>query len=163
MNFHSYFLIAFVCSGGRTDPNYCSKFHMCGYIPACPKVPNSARHQTECYTPTAGLFSCLNRMDKYLDMFNQSLYKEEPLNLNQLNFNFNETHLQCQENHWIPWTWDGLDKLITTKCHSNNGRILGGLVLRNLLIRDMGFKGRKHILENSPEQKYVKLQSQLNM
>ena len=146
MNFSSCFLIDFVCSGGTTDPNYCSKFHMCGYIPACPKVPNSVRDQTECYAPKPGLFSCLNRMDKYPDMFNQSLYKEEPLNLNQLNFNFNETHLQCQENHWIPWTWDGLNKLIYTKsCYSNNRKRVSGLVLWNLLIRDMGFKGRKFI------------------
>ena len=142
------FLIDFVCSGGTTDPNYCSKFHKCGNYPACPKVPNSARHQTECYEPKAGVFSCLNRMDKASDLFNQSLYKEEPLNLNKLQFNFNETHLQCQENHWIPWTEDGLTELYYTKsCHSNNGRILGGLVLRKLLIRDMGFKGRKFISE----------------
>ena len=120
---------------------------MCGSEwQACPKVPNSTRDQTECYDPKAGVFGCLNRMDKYPDMFNQSLYKEEPLNLNQLNLTFNETHFQCQENHWIPWTWGGLSELYDTKsCHSNNGRILGGLVLRNLLIRDVGFKGRNFI------------------
>ena len=146
MNFSSCFLIDFVCSGGKTDPNYCSKFHMCGYIPACPKVPNSVRHQTECYEPKEGLFSCLNRMDKASDLFNQSLYKEEPLNLNELNLSFNDTHLQCQENHWIPWADYGLDELWITKfCKTNSGKKVSGLVLRNLLIRDMGFKGRKFI------------------
>ena len=147
MNFSSCFLIDFVCSNGTTDPNYCSKFHICGYqLQACPKVPNSVRHQTECYKPKAGLFSCLNRMDKASDLFNQSLYKEEPLNLNQLNLTFNETHLQCQENHWIPWTWHELNKLYYTKsCYSNNRKRVSGLVLWKLLIRDMGFKGRKFI------------------
>ena len=148
MNFSSCFLIDFVCSGGKTDPNYCSKFHMCGRdYQACPKVPNPARHQTECYRPKAGVFSCLNRMDKASDLFNQSLYKEEPLNLNQLNFNFNETHLQCQENHWIPWTsYRRLHKLWNTKfCKTNSGKKVSGQVLGNLLIRDMGFKGRKFI------------------
>jgi len=120
---------------------------MCGYIPACSKVPNSVRHQNECYRqPKEGLFSCLNRMDKYPDMFNQSLYKEDPLNLNQLNFTFTKTHLQCQENHWIPWTWGGLTELYYTKsCYSNNRKRVSGEVLWKLLIRDMGFKGRKFI------------------
>ena len=88
----------------------------------------------------------MNRMDKASDLFNQSLYKEEPLNLNQLNLTFNETHFQCQENHWISWTWDGMDELVSAKsCHSNNGKKVGGLVLWELLISDMGFKGRKFI------------------
>ena len=120
---------------------------MCGgQLQACPKVPNSVRHHNECYQPKAGLFSCLNRMDKYPDLFNQSLYKEEPLNLNQLNLTYNDTHLQCQENHWIPWTRDGLRELYYTKsCYSNNRKRVSGLVLWKLLIRDMGFKGRKFI------------------
>ena len=120
---------------------------MCGNIyQACPKVPNSVRHHNECYEPKEGLFSCLNRMDKASDLFNQSLYKEEPLNLNQLNLTYNDTHLQCQENHWIPWAGFGLDELELTKsCHSNNGRKVGGQVLWELLIRDMGFEGRKFI------------------
>ena len=120
---------------------------MCGSdYQACPKVPNSVRHHNECYKPKTGLFSCLNRMDKYPDMFTQSLYKEEPLNLNQLNLTFTKTHLQCQENHWIPWTRDGLIELYYTKsCYSNNRKRVSGLVLRNLLLRDMGFKGRKFI------------------
>ena len=120
---------------------------MCGsQYQVCPKVPNSVRHHNECYVPKEGLFSCLNRMDKASDLFNQSLYKEEPLNLNQLNLTFNETHFQCQENHWISWTWDGMDELIRAKsCHSNNGKKVGGLVLWELLISDMGFKGRKFI------------------
>ena len=151
MNFSSSFSIDFVCSGGTTDPSYCSKFHKCGNeYQACPKVPNSVRHQTECYLPNAGQFNCLNRMGKASDLFNQSLYKEEPLNLNKLQFNFNETHLQCQENHWIPWTRHGMDELYSAKsCQSNNnGKKVGGLVLWNLLIRDMGFKGRKFISED---------------
>lgn len=120
---------------------------MCGdEYQACPKVPNSVRHHNECYRqPKEGLFSCLNRMDKYPDMFTQSLYKEEPLNLNKLQFNFTKTHLQCQENHWIPWTWDGFRELYSTKCHSNNRKRVSGQILWNLLIRDMGFKGRKFI------------------
>ena len=148
MNFSSCFLIDFVCSGGRTDPKYCLKFHKCGSDDqACPKVPNSARHQTECYLPKVGVFSCLNRMDKASDLFTQSLYKEEPLNLNKLKLTFNDTHLQCQENHWIPWTRRGLIELYSTKsCYSNNRQRVSGSVLWNLLIRDMGFKGRKFIL-----------------
>ena len=122
---------------------------MCGsQYQVCPKVPNSVRDQNECYRPKAGLFSCLNRMDKYPDLFNQSLYKEEPLNLNKLNLTFNDTHLQCQENHWIPWTsYRRLHKLWNTKfCKTNSGKKVSGQVLGNLLIRDMGFKGRKFIL-----------------
>ena len=120
---------------------------MCGHAHhPCPKVPKSARNHNECYSPKPGVFSCLNRMDKYPDLFNQSLYKEEPLNLNQLNFTFTETHFQCQEIHWISWTSDGIIELYNTKsCHSNNGKKVGGYVLWNLLIRDMGFKGRKFI------------------
>ena len=139
--------MTFFCSNGTTNPNYCSKFHICGEYPACPKVPNSVRDQTECYEPKAGLFSCLNRMDKYPDMFTQSLYKEEPLNLNQLDFSYNDTNLQCQENKWIPWTWDGLNKELyyTISCQPNSGKKVGGQVLWELLIRDMGFEGRKFI------------------
>ena len=134
------------CSGGTIDPKYCSKFHKCGSaLLVCSKVPNSARDHNECYQPKVGVFSCLNRMDKASDLFTQSLYKEEPLNLNKLNLTFTKTHLQCQENHWIPWTEDGLDGLWTTKCYSNNRKRVSGYVLRNLLIRDMGFKGRKFI------------------
>ena len=146
MNFSSCFLIDFVCSNGTTDPNYCSKFHKCGNgYQACPQVPNSVRNQTECYNPKAGLFSCLNRMDKYPDLFNQSLYKEEPLNLNKLKFEFNDTHLHCQEKNWIPWTWLGLSKLTdfgAKPCHSTHGIKVGARVLWTLLIRDLGFKGR---------------------
>ena len=148
MNFSSCLLIDFFCRNGTTDPNYCSKFHKCGKdYQACPKVPNSVRHQTECYSPKAGLISCLNRMDKASDLFNQSLYKEEPLNLNKLQFNFTKTHLQCQENHWIPWTGYGLNELYTTTtlCYSNSGKRVSGFVLWKLLIRDMGFNGRNFI------------------
>ena len=154
MNFSSCFLIDFVCSGGTTDPNYCSKFHMCGYrFQACPKVPNSVRHQTECYEPKEGLFSCLNRMDKASDLFNQSLYKEEPLNLNKLQFNFTKTHLQCQENHWIPWTWGGFGELIyINSCHTNNGKKLGGLVLSTALVSKM-----KPFLECARLKKYTNI------
>ena len=119
---------------------------MCGsQYQVCPKVPNSVRDQNECYRPKEGLFGCLNRMDKASDIFNQSLYKEEPLNLNQLDFSYNDTHLQCQENKWIPWTRDGLNKELyyTKYCQTNSGKKVSGLVLENLLIRDMGFKGRK--------------------
>ena len=120
---------------------------MCGNrFQACPKVPNSARHHNECYQPKADVFGCLNRMDKASELFNQSLYKEEPLNLKKLNLTFNEPHFQCQENHWIPWTKYGLEKLWSTKiCQPNSGKKVNGLVLGNLLIRDMGFKGRKFI------------------
>ena len=122
---------------------------MCGSEwQACPKVPNSTRDQTECYDPKAGVFGCLNRMDKFSDTFTQSLYKGEPFNLNKLPFNFTETHIRCQENNWIPWTEDGLSELRWTKsCQSNSGKTVGGMVLHDLLIRDMGFKGRHLIPE----------------
>ena len=116
---------------------------MCGkYYSECPKVPNSVRDHTGCFEPKAEVFNCLNRMDKYPDIFlNQSLYIEEPLNLNKLQFEFNDTHLRCRENNWIPWTDDGLDELWLTKfCQS--WKEVRGQVLYTLLIRDMGFKGR---------------------
>ena len=136
------------CSGGTIDQKYCSKFHKCGsYNPLCPKVPNSARDHNECYQPKAGVFSCLNRMDKYPDIFNQSLYKEEPLNLNKHPFEITDTHLRCQKNYWIPWTEDyGLRQLYDTiSCQSNRGKEVVGKVLHNLLMRDMGFK-RRHLI-----------------
>ena len=129
---------------GTTDPKYCSKFHKCGSkYQACPKVPYSVRHQTECYTPKVGVFSCLNRMDKYPDFFNQSLYQEEPLNLNKLPFEFNKTHLRCQENKWFRWKIRALKYLVYTKsCQSKRGKEVAGRILYNLITRDMGFKGR---------------------
>ena len=135
------------CSGGTIDQKYCSKFHKCGsYNPLCPKVPNSARDHNECYTSKAGVFSCLNRMDKYPDLFNQNLYEKEPLNLEKLSFEFNNTHLQCQEKKWIPWTGIGFFELGKTKsCQSKKGNEVGGFELYNLFFRDMGFKNRSLI------------------
>ena len=128
---------------------YCSKFHKCGSaLQACPKVPNSARDHNECYNPDPEAIACLNRMDQKSELFAQSLYKEEALNLNKHPFDFNKTHLRCQENNWIPWGY-GLDDLVLTKtCQSNSGKQVRGLVLHDLIIRDMGFKGRDLIPED---------------
>ena len=149
---------------------------MCGSsYQACPKVPESAREHNECYTPKAGVFSCLNRMDKFSDIFTQNLYKKgivlsdgAPLNLNKLPFEIlHDKYLRCQENNliefdpynpyfdrgWGPkpntttpsnsWAGIGIDVLRNTKsCQSKSGKKVDGLVLFNLLIRDMGFKGR---------------------
>ena len=120
---------------------------MCGNgVQTCPKVPNSARDHNECYLPKAGLIGCLNRMDQKSELFAQSLYKEEALNLNKHPFNFNKTHLRCQENNWIQWTVSGLKglgELISTEtCQSNSGKQLRGNVLHDLILRDMSFKGR---------------------
>ena len=67
------------CSDNTTEQKYCSEFHKCGIYPACLKVPNFSRNPTECYDkddPKAGMFRCLNRMDQYPGIFNQSLYRE---------------------------------------------------------------------------------------
>ena len=129
---------------------YCSKFHKCGSaLQACPKVPNSARDHNECYNPDPEAIACLNRMDQKSELFAQSLYKEEALNLNKHPFDFNKTHLRCQENNWIPWTWEELYILYYTEtCQSNSGKQVRGLVLHDLIIRDMGFKGRDLIPED---------------
>ena len=123
---------------------YCSKFHKCGSaLQACPKVPNSARDHNECYNPDPEAIACLNRMDQKSELFAQSLYKEEALNLNKHPFDFNMTHLRCQDNIWIPWTWDGFQKLAQTEtCQSNSGKQVHGMLLWNLVLRDMGFEGR---------------------
>ena len=149
------------CSGDTTEQKYCSAFHMCGTRRVCPKVPEFSRPPTECYyEPKPEMFSCLNRMDKYPEIFAQSLYREDPLKLNK-DFMFNSSGIQCNGDKLIPWTWKQLyDIRIPLPCQSKTGR---NISITELLIRDMGFKGRKHILENSPKQKYVKLQSQLNM
>ena len=135
------------CSGSKTEQNYCSKFHMCGKYQTCPKVPNfSKNHQTECYyVPNPSKYACINRMDKYPGIFNQSLYSEEPLKLNK-DFNFTSSGIPCKDDKVIPWTWKGLKDLSKTpSCHSKNGRKLSGNTLWKLLLRDIGFRGRKHI------------------
>ena len=151
MDFYLCFLIDFFCSGGKTEQNYCSKFHKCLYYQTCPKVPNfSKNHQTECYYhPNPSKYACINRMDKYPGIFNQSLYSEEPLKLNK-DFNFTSIGIPCKDDKLIPWTKKGLDDLRyhTPSCHSKNGRKLSGRTLWKLLLRDIGFRGRKHIPED---------------
>ena len=122
---------------------------MCGIISACPKVPNSVRDQTECYSPKPGVFSCLNRMDKYPGIFTKSLYSEEPLKLNK-DFTFNSSGIPCKDGNLIPWTEEGLDDLRynTPSCHSKDGRKFSGITLLTLILRDIGFRGRKHIPED---------------
>ena len=125
---------------------------MCGSIyQTCPKVPNfSKNHQTECYeVPNPSKYTCMNRMDKYPGIFNQSLYSEEPLKLNK-DFNFTSSGIPCKDDKVIPWTEEGLDDLFfnTPSCHSKNGRKLSGETLCKLLLRDIGFRGRKHIPED---------------
>lgn len=140
------------CSGGKTEQNYCSKFHKCGNYQTCPKVPNfSKNHQTECYgDPNPSKYTCINRMDKYNEsdeIFTKSLYSEEPLKLNK-DFNFTSSGIPCKDDKVIPWTREGLDDLMGRTCHSKNGRKLSGNTLHTLLLRDIGFRGRKHIPED---------------
>ena len=93
------------------------------------------------------MFSCLNRMDKYPGIFTKSLYSEEPLKLNK-DFNFNSSGIPCKYDKVIPWTEEGFFDLYNgPSCHSKNGRKLGGETLFTLLVRDIGFRGRKHIPE----------------
>ena len=124
---------------------------MCGGYQTCPKVPNfSKNHQTECYyEPNPLKFTCMNRMDKYPGIFTKSLYSEEPLKLNK-DFNFTSSGIPCKDDKLIPWTFKGLTDLRynTPSCHSKNGRKLSGRTLRTILLRDIGFRGRKHIPED---------------
>ena len=127
---------------------------MCGRYQTCPKVPNfSKNHQTECYRdPNPLKYTCINRMDKYNEsdeIFTKSLYSEEPLKLNK-DFNFTSSGIPCKDDNLIPWTEEGLDDLRfdIPSCHSKNGRKLNGGTLSTLLLRDIGFRGRKHIPED---------------
>ena len=90
-------------------------------------------------------------MDKYYqddEIFTKSLYSEEPLKLNK-DFNFNISGILCTNDKMIPWTSKGFyDLRRTPSCHSKNGRKLSGNTLHTLLLRDIGFRGRKHIPEN---------------
>ena len=91
-------------------------------------------------------------MDKYYqddEIFTKSLYSEEPLKLNK-DFNFNISGFFCTNDKLIPWTSDRLDDLWykNPSCHSKNGRKLSGITLRHLILRDIGFRGRKHIPED---------------
>ena len=130
---------------------------MCGDYQTCPKVPNfSKNHQTECYVnPNPSKYTCINRMDKYYqddEIFTKSLYSEEPLKLNK-DFNFNISGIFCTNDKLIPWTSKGLNDLRfnTPSCHSKNGRKLSGNTLWKLLLRDIGFRGRKHIPKDYPK------------
>ena len=128
---------------------------MCGSdFQTCPKVPNfSKNHQTECYEePNPSKYTCINRMDKYYqddEIFTKSLYSEEPLKLNK-DFNFNISGFFCTNDKLIQWTDiesldpPGQDPI----CHSKNGRKLSGYTLWELILRDIGFRGRKHIPKN---------------
>ena len=93
----------------------------------------------------------MNRMDKYDpddEIFTKSLYSEEPLKLNK-DFNFNISGIFCTNDKLIDWTEEGFDDLRRTpSCHSKNGRKLSGDTLDTLLLRDIGFRGRKHIPED---------------
>ena len=126
---------------------------MCGGYQTCPKVPNfSKNYQTECYYESnPSKYACINRMDKYYqddEIFTKSLYSEEPLKLNK-DFNFNISGIFCTNDKLIDWTEEGFDDLYNTpSCHSKNGRKLSGSTLAILLIRENGFRGRKHIPED---------------
>ena len=123
---------------------------MCGNYQTCPKVPNfSKNHQTECYVnPNPSKYTCINRMDKYYqddEIFTKSLYSEEPLKLNK-DFNFNISGIFCTNDNLIQWKGFG-DLRDIPSCHSKNGRTVSGDTLDTLLLRDIGFRGRKHIPE----------------
>ena len=93
----------------------------------------------------------MNRMDKYNEsdeIFTKSLYSEEPFKLNK-DFIFNSSGIPCKDDNLIPWTGEGLlDLMKIPTCHSKNGRKLDGYTLWKLILRDIGFRGRKHIPED---------------
>ena len=136
------------CSAGD-QKDYCLKSHQCGSdYEECPEVPNSTRKSVECFDPSPDKFNCLNRMDKYPDIFHQRLYQEEPFRLNK-DLGYNQTGIFCKEGKFIPWTWEGLDDLSygNSFCVANNtGRSIAGQTLWKLLLRDFGFQGRHYIL-----------------
>ena len=99
------------------------------------------------------MFSCLNRMDKYPGIFTQSLYKEEPFKLNK-DFTFNSSGILCNVDNLVPWTQRGIDFLRNTpSCQTKTRKKVGGNSLWELLLRDMGFRERKHI----PERNFKKM------
>ena len=85
-------------------------------------------------------------MDKHPEMFAQRLYREDPLKLNK-DFTFNSSGIPCDSDKFILWTKEGLFHLQNNvpSCQSKTGRKISGFDLWTLLLRDMGFKGRKHI------------------
>ena len=153
-----------VCSSSADDKNeknYCSNLHQCGNLyRACPQVPGGTKNHTECYlTPNPGQFNCLNRMEKYPEIFLQRIYQEEDFNLNK-HLNYTESGIYCQENRFIPWNKTGLDALAdvgscVSNSKSNTKRYIGGDPLWKLLIRDFGFSGRHFIPEQYFLENYV--------
>ena len=149
--------------GDKNEQNYCAnpQQHQCGSDPlndlnyqACPTtVPNGKRQAAECYAQQRlDSFQCLNRMDEYPFMFQQKLYKhkeqEESLSLNK-HLDYNDTGVLCSEKDFIAWI--DLDNMFGTPyCTSkySKNRQIAGLPIWELLSRDFGFEGRKHIPES---------------
>ena len=149
--------------GDQKEKNFCAnpQQHQCGSGPffamnyqACPTtVPNGTRHSAECYAKQGPhSFQCLNRMDEYPSMFQQEVNKhkelEESLSLNK-HLDYNDTGVLCSEKDVIAWTY--IENVLVipycTSKHSKNRQIAGATIYE-LLIRDFGFEGRKHIPES---------------
>ena len=141
--------------GDQKEKNFCAnpQQHQCGsrYQACNTTVPNGTRHAAECYDQQRlDSFQCLNRMDEYPSMFEQKVYKhkkqEESLSLN-MHLDYNDTGVMCSEKDFNAWT--DIENWIFFYCqskHSKNRQIAGGTILE-LLFRDFGFEGRKHIPE----------------
>ena len=135
---------------GKSTPNF-----WCGESWAinCPGGPNQHKFtHRECQriSDTSNTnFYCLNRGDKP-DLFKQLIYKNalgktQAVNLNSV-LNYDQNGIRCTKTLNIPWNnpWKLHARLGNVNhCVLKNNEKIDRQTLSRLLIRDLGFQGRK--------------------
>ena len=141
----------------RFERELCTKGLKCNSknYQICPNGPNEGNYpHTECQDNSdlsKNSFSCLNRRDKYPDMFSRHIFngtsRSRGINLNT-KLAFNEQGFQCQKNFNI--SWSEYKRLYPRNnniqnCTLKDGTAIGNEALLRLFYLDFGFHGRQWI------------------
>ena len=156
-----------ICENAKMEQNYCTAFHDCPYITdtyMCGPVHLENLHN-ECRLRSNGgsssRFDCLNRVDEMTQLFRRTVFK--PLrslspNLNVL-LNYDMDYLYCRDN--VTLRWNSSSELGNVPdltllnsrfgnikyCDLKNGEGISDYQLYHLLMKDLGFLGRKYLPE----------------
>ena len=147
---------SYLYSDSKVDEDYCVKKHFChsSFHTMCPDHHGSFQNR-ECYWKASDSdtiqYQCLNRGD----LSNTTIFQPENAkktrfpNLLNKELEFNDTGFWCDK-VFLQWTKTDMDKLWYKKIPDctlkEHGRI-DATILFELLLNDLSFKGRKHVLD----------------
>ena len=156
-----------ICQNAQMEQDYCTAFHDCPYITdtyMCDPLHYENLHNECCLISNGGSssrFDCLNRIDEATQLFGKTVFKRlrtlSP-NLNVL-LNFDADYLYCRENVTLRWN-SSSDfgnvpdlTLLSSRfgdiryCDLKHGERISDYQLYHLLMKDLGFSGRKYLPE----------------